>query len=117
MRRTGIAWLGVLVWAAVAAGQTHPAPQAPAPPGITLGEAAALVKLARSAMQQYLTHRTPADNCPIPDDVRPLARHRYAVAMSLRDNGRLVARSIQDRGGLVRNVVAAALLAMRSPEL
>ena len=109
--------MGVLFWAAVAAGQTRPAPQAPAPPGIKLGEAAALVKLARSAMQQYLTHRTPADSHPIPDDVRPLARHRYTLALALRDNGRLVARSIQDQGGLVRNVVAAALLAMRSPEL
>ena len=86
-------------------------------PGVALAEAAALIELARSAMRRYLTDRTPADSQSIPEHVRAMAKSSYAVTLTLRSKGAVVARSGQDQRNLPRNVIAAALAAMRSPRL
>ena len=107
----------ILSLAAPGTGQEGPAAAPPAVPRVSLAKAAALVDLARSAMRVYLTDRTPADRQSIPARLRPLAKSRYAVALTLRSKGGVVARSWQDRRNLARNVIAAALEAMRSPGL
>ncbi|HUT59708.1 MAG TPA: AMMECR1 domain-containing protein [Phycisphaerae bacterium] len=101
----------LLSWGQLAAEQTAKAPPAPA---IAIAEADALVKLARSAMVEYLAKRTPADEVTIPKSVQDLTG---GVALSLRRDGQQVAECIQQDHGLARNVVAAALTAMRSPRL
>lgn len=86
-------------------------------PSVALAQAATLIELARSAMRVYLTDRTPADSQSIPEDVRALAKSSYAVTLTLRSKGAVVARSGQDQRNLPRNVIGAALAAMRSPKL
>jgi len=77
----------------------------------------ALVSLARQAMHEYLRSRTPADKQIIPPDLEPLAKTKYASAVTLRSQGDVKAKVVQTGDSLLRNVIAAALKAMRSSSL
>jgi AMMECR1 domain-containing protein len=90
----------------------------------------ALVGLARSAMVEFLANRTPVERQAIPDNLKHLEldKRTYAAAVTLRHEGQTVGRAIKnvsvknDRGllqpaSVCRNVIAAALEAMRSEQL
>ena len=90
----------------------------------------ALVGLVRGAMAEYLANRTGVEQQAIPDSLAHLEREQrtYAVSVTLRHEGRPVGRAIKsislknDRGisqpaSVCRNVIAAALEAMRSEQL
>jgi len=84
---------------------------------MSLAEGTSLVLLVRSAMSGYLNHRTPADKQPIPDELSDLAHRNYAVAVTLRDRGKVVGRIVQSGSSTPRNAIAAALRAMRDRRL
>ena len=118
-------FLGLLIgWAGQARAEANTASR----PDIGVGNGSKLILLARVAMREYLTHRTSANIQVIPNDLQnawgrvkgkktPLADLPYPVSLSLRLRGGVVATSTQQGRGLVRNVIAAALGAMRSPRL
>ena len=74
------------------------------------------VALARASMESYLDARTPAA-----DIIRSAAfatcKRTYPVSISLRKQGKLVARSQASGGTLASNTLTAARLAMRSEGL
>ncbi|MCL2701491.1 MAG: AMMECR1 domain-containing protein [Phycisphaerae bacterium] len=88
-----------------------------------------MVRLARDAMAEYLVHRTPAETQAIPASLAHLEREKwtYAANVTLRHEGRTVGRAFNaslknERGipqpaSVCRNVIAAALKAMRSEDL
>jgi len=86
-------------------------------PDITAAEGAELVSLARSAMNEYLFHRTSAAEISIPDSLERLKDLKLSAVVTLRENGVVVARSIKSGGTATMNVISAALDAMRSPQL
>lgn len=86
----------------------------PNPPPVADG--AALVRLVRTSMREYLKSRTPAGKQTIPANVEAQAGD-YTVVVMLRRRGLLVARSVQGPENLYRSLVAASLQAMRSPSL
>jgi len=101
---------------------------APMVPEVNISQGTSLVKLARTAMATYLAKRTPADKQSIPAELKHLDQWTYAACVTLRNNGQQLARSIKsvpagDAAGpnkpapVCRNVIAAALAAMRSPDL
>lgn len=92
-----------------------PRSQSPSPPQIAPAEGTALVALARSAMVEYLLRRTPADVQAIPEALKALEGKSLSVGVTLRDKGTLLARRVVQDKSLPRNVIAAALAAMRSP--
>jgi len=97
---------------------TRPQEQPPLqPPRVSLTDGAALVRLVRSATNEYLLHRTPADRQAIPAELTELAKREYTVAVTLRDGGKPVARVVRAGASAPRNTIAAALEAMRSPLL
>lgn len=115
-----IALLGTGV--AVAVGQT------PQPPELSREAAGRLPDLARQAMRQYLQDRRPAEAIPIPPELAELqvevngkvmsfADLEFPVILTLRREGTVVSRSVQGGFGLARNVIRAALQAMRGPAL
>jgi len=110
IRRTGIL-LAVAAFTVSAAGKPPPAPS------IGRAEGKALIVLARAAMRDYLATRTNSDGYPLPAAVRPLMSSPYAAAVTLRRRGSVLARHVRSGGSLPRNVVAAALRAMRTPKL
>ena len=112
-----IAAVIVAVVAFAAAPLSAQEPRMPVDPQISLSNGVAMVALARSAMAEYLLHRTPADKQPIPPALARLASSDYGAAVSLRKDGSLVARSIRQDGKLGRNLITAALEAMRSHKL
>ncbi|MFP4105479.1 MAG: hypothetical protein ACLFVU_05225, partial [Phycisphaerae bacterium] len=66
----------------------------------------------------YLDYRTPAEKQAIPESLRSLAETNYAVALKLRLQGSPVARRVEAGGSnTVRNLLTAALRAMRSSQL
>jgi len=90
----------------------------------------ALVGLVRSAMAEYLVNRTPVEKQAIPASLSHLEQDKrtYAASVTLRHEGRQVGRAIanvslkNERGlpqpaGVCRNVIAAALEAMRGEHL
>jgi AMMECR1 domain-containing protein len=77
----------------------------------------ALVRLAKTAMSEYLSRRTPADKQPIPGDLAGLSGTECATTVTLRSDGEVKAQVVQGGTGIARNVVAAALKAMRSSGL
>ncbi|NBB94805.1 MAG: hypothetical protein GVY16_03605 [Planctomycetes bacterium] len=100
----------------------------PSPPRLPTGAKPRLPTLARQAMLRYLSSRQPAADQPIPDalqaevdlpaqGVTSVATLPYAAVVTLRQDGRLVGTALGDGRGLARNVIAAALDAMRSPAL
>lgn len=86
-------------------------------PQVNSAEGAALVTLVRSAMHAWLTERTGADRQVLPGELARLENRPYSVAVRLRRDGRLVASAIQAGNSLPRNVIQAALKAMRDPAL
>ena len=101
----------------VAALASAAAAKPPPAPSIGRADGKALVALARAAMRDYLTSRTNSDDYRLPTAVRPLASHPHAAAVTLRLRGSVLARHVRGDGALPRNVVAAALQAMRTPTL
>ena len=110
IRRTGILF-AVAVFASAAAAKPPPAPS------IGRADGKALIALARAAMRDYLTSRTNSEDYRLPAAIRPLASRPYAAAVTLRLRGSVLARHVRSDGPLPRNVVAAALQAMRTPKL
>ncbi len=103
---------------AVTAGAGRPLIAAePSEPNVSLLEGTALVNLARTAMNSYLTYRTPAGSIPIPKKFEGLAGRPYGVALGLRSRGKLLARSIVTEHSLGENLITAALQAMRCESL
>ena len=68
-------------------------------------------------MLEYLRHRTPAEDQPLPFYLKELTDRRNAVAVTLRSADAATATLVEDGGSLPRNLIAAALKAMRSPLL
>ena len=114
MTRLTPAWIVVLTSLAVA--RAEPAPPAGLP-DLSIVHGQALLRWARAGMKRYLTHRAGAEAMPIPGDLRPLSGRDNAAAVTLRSRGAVVAVQVQAGSSLHRNVLAAALLAMRSPKL
>lgn len=93
--------------------------------GIGQDQGTLLVQLARGAMMEYLKKRTPADKQSIPTSIQKskvgkdttLAQIDNGVAVSLREDGKAPIRIVRKSGNLCRNVISAALEAMRSPML
>ena len=52
------------------------AQEAIAPPAVGLSEGKAMIVLARSAMTEYLLHRTPADSQILPMEMQALKDHK-----------------------------------------
>ncbi len=95
----------------------EPAPAGPEPPAVEYAQAARMTQLAREAMDLYLRRRTGPEDQPIPATLHPLAKTRLPVAVTLRSRGRVVARAVAHQLSTPGNVIAAALEAMRSPDL
>jgi len=89
----------------------------PKAPNVSLAEGRAMVALARSAMDLYRTRRTPPSAQPVPPELAGLRGRPYPVSVTLRKDGQVVARVVEDRGDCTRNLISAALLAMRSDQL
>ena len=102
--------------ASPAAGQSSE-PSPPSPPQVSLADGKALIALARAAMEDYLLHRTEADKQAIAGQLCELARFPCPAAVTLWFHGKNTGRIIQGGGNLCRNVIVAALKAMRSPDL
>jgi len=68
-------------------------------------------------MRRYLTHRAGPASVPIPRDLSGLRGRAAPVGVTLRRQGTVVAVHVRDEGDLLRNVIAAALQAMRSSKL
>jgi AMMECR1 domain-containing protein len=92
-------------------------PATPLPPEMTHEDGEFLVRVARLAMDRYLATRQPAERQEIPHGTMAPAARRYAAAVTLRGGGKVLGRG--SCGGMIlpRNVMAAALVAMRSPDL
>ena len=88
-----------------------------APVRVSAMQGKALVNLARTAMREYLLHRTTIDAMPIPQELQSMTSSKEAASVTLRYTGQIVGESIQDGDNLIRNVVAGALKAMRGQEL
>ena len=86
-------------------------------PDVDPSEGAGLAALARTAMHAYLKDRTPADQLPLPPELARLERRPHAACVTLRREGKVVAQVVQTGNSLPRNVIAASLAAMRSPDL
>ncbi len=118
--------LPVLLTAGVLQAQPTPASSpSPAPTAalrVSPADADAITGLARSAMKEYLARRTPADKQEMPKSAAALADLDLPAAVRLRrgpgdDGGELLIQQVADGGKLGRNIIQAALLAMRSPKL
>ncbi len=68
-------------------------------------------------MLTYLRFRTEAEQIPIPKQLTALEQSRNAVAVSLRSEGQLVARTYSSGNSIAGNTIRAALRAMRSEKL
>ncbi len=112
---TVIAVLPLLAAAGLSAQDDAQAP--PAAPAVTAAQGAAMTRLARSAMVEYLLHRTPAESQAVPDALAAPAADIHAVAVTLRRDGAVKAQIVASDQVPGRAVVRAALKAMRSPEL
>lgn len=99
-----------------ATAQNVPASQ-PAPVRVGTRQADALAGLARSAMATYLKDRTAADKQAIPSQVADLQALTSPVLVRLRHKGQLVAQAVAGDSNICRNVISAAVRAMRSPSL
>jgi AMMECR1 domain-containing protein len=86
-------------------------------PKLTIGQGRALVRLAREGMNRYLTHRIRPETMPIPAELQALRGRSSPVAVTLRSRGAVVAVQVRMGAGVCRNMLAAALRAMRSPKL
>ena len=91
--------------------------QPPPAPQITPSEGAAAVGLARQAMIDYLRDRTPPAEVRIPDAAKNLLKKSYGASVTLRGGGAEIGLAIRREGDLARNIIEAALAAMRSPRL
>ncbi|MCK5113868.1 MAG: hypothetical protein KAR11_03815 [Phycisphaerae bacterium] len=97
-----------------------PNPQSPRVELATVGK---FPDLARAVMVEYLQNRCTAESAVIPGKLKldpsskSLRDARYAVVVTLRDKGKIVARARADGRTMIRNTIAAALKAMRSPGL
>jgi len=110
--------LAVCVFASQATlSQAAPAGLTPETPGISFKQARALGRLVRSSMAEYIKNRTSADNQNIPADVAKLGGKDWSAAITLRDRGQAIATVIRSGRSCPRNVIAAALVAMRSSAL
>jgi hypothetical protein len=105
----------------------------PLPPSVGVAQGGALVGLARSAMAQYIKARTPAEAQVLGAEAGALAGSPLCAAVTLRKTvapreaadgpasqgteESFYVRSVQTGPSLARNVISAALEAMRSPEL
>jgi hypothetical protein len=105
--------IALLLTATPLAAQT-PRPQ---PPEIDPARAEAITRLVRSSMLEYLNYRTEAERIPVRAALEPLSKMRYPAQVVLRDDGQVVARVLRNDGDTHRNIVAAALQAMRSEKL
>jgi hypothetical protein len=114
----------ILLWVCVASYSQENAPQRP---NIPLQSGPMLVSLARQSMKNFLSDRLGPEEFVVPTEWKALTttdkkktslvEAPYAVCVTLRKDGAVVGRSVQASRGLVRNVVAAALKAMRGPAL
>jgi len=86
-------------------------------PKLTITQGRALVQLAREGMNRYLTHRIGPEAMPIPVELRALRGRSDPVAVTLRSRGAVVAVQVRTGAAVCRNMLAAALTAMRSPRL
>ncbi len=86
-------------------------------PQVDSAEGAALVALARSAMHVYLRERTAAEGQSLPGELTRLERRPYTASVRLRRGGQVIAQTVQTGNSLPRNVIQAALTAMRQPGL
>jgi AMMECR1 domain-containing protein len=89
----------------------------PEPPDIAPEKGEALIRLTRSAMMEYLRRRTPAERQPIPAELSSLGSGWHAATVTLHGEGGVKGRVVIGGGNPARNVVAAAVKAMRSGEL
>jgi len=89
----------------------------PGGPGVSLAEGKSLLELARKAMESYLTERLGPDQIPTPPGLNRLAGQGYGVVCTLRSGGKKVASEMRTGQDTCRNLVYAALVAMRSPAL
>lgn len=92
---------------------------AAAPAGVNLEQVApaAIVGQARAAMLEYLKERTPADKQKLLPDLLGLQSIRHGAAVGIRIDGQLKAQAFAGGGEFCRNVMAAAIKALRSPSL
>ncbi|MFW6133880.1 MAG: AMMECR1 domain-containing protein, partial [Planctomycetota bacterium] len=107
---------GLLIAACVATSGAVERP-ATAPGALSEADGRVLVRLARRAMGTYLDYRTPVEQQEL-GAAEPLTGRRAAAAVTLWDGEACRARVVADEhDSLPRNVVAAALQAMRSEHL
>lgn len=101
--------------------------KAPPLPAVSPETGTRLTTLAREAMRSFLHTRIDGDAMALPDEFRAAASTKvdakgtappgYAVELTLRQKHVIVGRGTGAGGSLPRNVVGAALVAMRSPSL
>ncbi len=103
-------------------------PKLPTRPVLPAQAGPDLTAQARSAMLNYLATRKTARQQNISEQLqatviasdgseKPLAELPYAAVVTLRQQGRVVASALGEGQGLARNIISAALQAMRSPQL
>jgi AMMECR1 domain-containing protein len=103
-------------------------PKQPTRPVLPAQSGSHLTTQARSAMLKYLASRKTARQQAISENLqtpvvtadgseKPLAELPYAAIVTLRQDGRVVASALGEGHDLARNIIAAALQAMRSPRL
>ena len=116
--RRSSARIALLLAVAAALAAPAGAQQGPRPaPSLSLRQAHELNRLARLALQRYLASRTPADAQQIPPALAALADRNDPVAVSLSYKGAVTEPVVARDGSLCRNLITAALAALRSEEL
>lgn len=116
--RRSSARIALLLAVAAALAAPAGAQQGPRPaPSLSLRQANELNRLARLALQRYLASRTPADAQQIPPALAALADRNDPVAVSLSYKGAVTEPVVARDGSLCRNLITAALAALRSEEL